>query len=104
MHMDMGDSTRPLPKINLLEEAYLTLLYPKEVYLTPLGREVLARRGTIRTILVLLTIFMFYLDLSEMLPDPPSGGPRPLKASPSSMSGSALAGVNLTIPAWSQGS
>ncbi len=80
--------------MNLIEEAYLMLLAP----------EFLPRRGIIRTILVLFTLFTFYHDLRSLLPDPPSSGFRPVKASPSSMSGMVLAGVNRAIPAWSKGS
>ena len=80
--------------MNLMEEAYLMLLAP----------EVLPRRGIIRTILVWFTLFTFYQLLVELLPDPPSSGPRPVRASPSSMSGMVLAGVDRTIPAWSKGS
>ena len=76
-------------EMNLMEEAYLMLLAP----------EFLPRRGIIRTIMVWLTLSTFYYDLRSLLPDPPSGGPRPVKASPSSMSGLVPAGVNRTIPA-----
>ena len=48
--------------LNLIEEAYLVLVAP----------ELLPRRGIIRTILVLLTLFTFYQPLMELLPDPPS--------------------------------
>ena len=90
--------------MNLIEEAYLVLLAPAELYPMFLAPEdIPPRRGIIRTILVWLTLFTFYYDLCSLLPDLPSGGPRPVKASPSSMSELDPAGVNRTIPAWSKG-
>lgn len=79
-----------MEEMNLIEEAYLMMLAP----------EFFRRLGTIRKILVLLTFFTFYDYLISLVPDPPSGGPRPLRASPSSVSGLDPAGVNRTIPAW----
>ena len=91
--------------MNLIEEAYLKLLAPAELYPIFLAPEdTPRRRGIIRTILVWLTLFTLYNDLRSMLPDLPPSGPRPVKASPLSMSGSVRAGVNRTIPTWSTGS
>ena len=78
MYMDNDGVLRPLPKMNLLEQAFLTLLLPRETYAMLVAQEVLPRLGIIRAILVRLTMFVFFQPLMAhamaYIDDLPSGG------------------------------